>query len=54
MPKDYVDRISAMSFPEAAAHTIERFKLPDSVEDLLQEWNDVAAFAYSHTVKILC
>jgi len=35
MPKDYVDRISAMSLPKAAAHTIERFKLPDSVESLL-------------------
>lgn len=31
-PADYAVRISAMTFPEAAAYTIERFKLPDTAE----------------------
>ena len=52
VPIDYADRISAMSFPEAAAYTIKRFGLPDSIEDLIREWNEMAAYAYGHTVQM--
>jgi HAD superfamily hydrolase (TIGR01509 family) len=47
---DYTDRISSMSFPEAAAYTIKRFGLPDSAENIMREWNDMAMYAYGHTV----
>lgn len=52
IPSDYIDSLAALSFPEAAAYTIARFGLPDSVEGLLTEWNDMAAYAYGHTVPM--
>lgn len=51
-PDDYADRISAMTFSEAAAHTIKRFGLPDSEESIMREWNSMAAFAYGNTVQM--
>jgi len=52
VPPDYIDAISSMTFHETAAYTIKRFSLPDSVEDLMREWNEMAAYAYAHTVKM--
>ena len=51
-PADYADAVLSMSFPEAAAYTIWRFALPDSVESLLEEWRDMAVYAYGHTVQM--
>jgi len=52
IPPDYMDAISSMTFYEAAAYTIKRFSLTDSVEDLKREWNEMAAYAYGHMVKL--
>jgi len=52
VPPDYMDAISSMTFHETAAYTIKRFSLPDGVEDLMREWNEMAAYAYGHTVKM--
>jgi len=52
VPHDYMDAISSMTFHEAAAYTVKRFSLPDRVEDLMREWNEMAAYAYAHTVKM--
>lgn len=52
VPDDYINAICSRSFPEAAAYTIERFQLKDSVEDLLTEWNGMAEYAYGHTVPM--
>ena len=52
VPDDYFDKISSMGFSQIAAYTIERFGLPDTVEGLLQEWSDMAAHAYGHTVQM--
>ena len=52
VPQDYVDSVSSMSFPEAAAYTIKRFNLPDSAEGLMQEWNDMAVYFYENTVQM--
>lgn len=52
VPPGYMEEISASSFPEAAACTIRRFGLSDSVEELLREWNDMAVHAYGHTVGL--
>ena len=51
-PADYAQACSSMSFHEVAAYTIKRFDLPDSIESLKQEWNDMAAYAYGHTVQM--
>lgn len=52
VPGDFIDAVSSMSFPEAAAYTIARFGLPDTVEMLLQAWNAMAVHAYGHTVQM--
>jgi len=51
-PADYARKISAMTFSESAAYTIERFNLPDTTESLVQEWYDMAALAYGNTVQM--
>jgi HAD superfamily hydrolase (TIGR01509 family) len=52
VPPGYADVVSSMTFHDAAAYTIKRFALPDSVESLISEWNDMAAYAYGHTVQL--
>ena len=52
VPPDYINEICSRSFPEAAKYTIERFNLPDSVDDLLYEWDDMAVHAYGSTVQL--
>ena len=52
VPADYWDQISSMSFSECAVYTIERFGLPDNAGSLVQEWNDMAAYDYGHTVQM--
>jgi len=52
IPSDYMPAISSMTFHEIAVYTIKRFSLPDSVESLMREWNDMAAYAYGSTVRM--
>ena len=51
-PPNYADRISAMSFSEAAAYTIDLLGLPDTARDIMDEWNGMAAHAYGNTVQM--
>ena len=52
VPPDYGDALSPLSFTEVAKYTIKRFNLPDSVEDLLREWNEMAIYAYGNTIEL--
>ena len=52
VPLDYMEAIAPMTFYETAAYTINRFALPQSVEDLTREWNEMAAYAYGNTVQM--
>ena len=52
VPPDYAKAINSMTFLETAAYTIERFNLNDSIESLMLEWNDMAAFSYAHNVQL--
>ena len=52
VPPDYISAVSSLSFPEAAKYTIRRFNLSESVEDLLNEWNSMAIYAYGNTVPL--
>ena len=52
VPGNYVDEIAAMSFSEIADYTIKRFDLPDTPEDLMQEWTDMAAYEYANNVPL--
>lgn len=50
--KEYAEAINARSFPEAAKYTIERFSLPETVEELMNEWNEMAIYEYSNNIKL--
>ncbi len=52
VPDDYADVVLSMSLLEAADYTIKRFKLPDSIQSLIKEWNDMATHAYGNTVQM--
>ena len=52
VPEDYFDAVGSLSFQEAAEYTIERFNLPDTVDNLLVEWNSMAVYAYVNTVPL--
>ena len=52
MPKDYIEKINSMSFEEVAKYTIKRFKLNESVDSLIKEWNDMALYEYSNNIKL--
>lgn len=52
IPTDYFDLVSAMSFAEVAAYTIKRFDLSETVEELMQEWNQRAIIAYATRVDL--
>lgn len=52
VPTDYVTEICARSFEEAAQYTIDLFGLCETVDDIIKEWNDMAAYEYAHNVKL--
>jgi len=52
VPLDYMEAIAPMTFYETAAYTVKRFALPNSIEDLMLEWNEMAAYAYGNTVQM--
>lgn len=53
VPADYQHRVSSMTAPETAAYTIRRFSLAeDTVEGLIEEWNEMAEEAYRKTLPL--
>ena len=52
MPEDFRAKVLSLSLPESAAYTIERFGLPESVEELVREWYEMVLYAYTHTVRM--
>lgn len=52
VPPDYQKAIAAMGFRETAQYTIERFQLEEREEDIIREWNDMAARTYHEAVNI--
>lgn len=52
VPTNYVTEICARSFEEAAQYTIDLFDLPESIDDIISEWNEMAAYEYANTVKL--
>ncbi len=52
VPPDYINAIASRSFSEAAEYTIAHFGLPDSADQLIREWYDMAVYAYGHMVPL--
>lgn len=51
VPEDYVEAISPLGAENAAVYTIERFGLNEKVEDIVQEWFDMAIREYATEVQ---
>ncbi len=52
VPLEYQKAIAAMGARETAEYTIERFGLRERAEDIMKEWDDMAAFMYHEEVLI--
>jgi len=52
MPDDYVQTVKTMSFADSSRYTIERFALSDTADMVIQEWMDMAVFAYANKVPL--
>lgn len=52
VPSDYLDDITPMGFEAAATYTIERFGFPETREEIIREWYDMAIYSYSNTVPL--
>lgn len=51
VPADYMTKVASMQFRQIAEYTIARFGLPDTPEQLMDEWDDMARVAYSTVVE---
>lgn len=52
LPERLQSDIEGMSFTETAVYFKERFHLPDSVEQIMDDWNQMAWDKYSHEVPL--
>lgn len=50
VPGDYMNTITPMSYRETALYTIARFNLPDTPEELMAEWDEMAVDEYAHNI----
>ena len=51
-PDDLPEIVKKMSFAESAAYHIQRFALGETPEELIAEWNRMAARAYAETLEL--
>ena len=49
-PKGFQDEIGGLSFFETAVQFKNRFRIPESVEEIMEEWNRMAYEKYAHEV----
>ena len=52
MPADYVKAISTLNLKTAAEYTIERFQLKETVEEVMDEWFQMAVKEYAEDVQL--
>ena len=50
--KEYAEAIKAMSFFDTAKYTIKEFNLEETVEELINEWHEMALNEYSNNIKL--
>ncbi|MBR7186927.1 MAG: HAD family phosphatase, partial [Clostridia bacterium] len=52
LPEDYGRAMQGRSFRECAEYTVERFRLPESPEAVMEEWMRMTADEYAHAVAL--
>ena len=48
---EYTDKMRSMFFETAAAYTKKVYDLPDSTDEIMQEWLDMAHYEYANNVR---
>ncbi len=51
-PKDYIQALVPMGFYEAAEYTVSRFRLDETPEEVLSEWNEMCRSAYKRDIRL--
>ena len=49
---EYTDKMRSMFFETAAAYTKKVYDLPDSTDEIMQEWLDMAHYEYANNVRL--
>ncbi len=52
LPENLKDEISHLSFLQTAEYFKKRFDLPDSVEEILEDWHKMSFYFYANKVKL--
>lgn len=52
IPDNYIQELCSKSFQEAAEYTIELFRLNETSQEIICEWNRLALIEYKHNVKL--
>ena len=52
VPADYARAIAGLSFRQTGEYTKERFQLPESVDEILAEWNAMCEASYINDVPL--
>lgn len=52
LPGDLQSCIEGKSFSETAVYMKERFQIPDSIEKMMDDWNEMAYYKYSNEVPL--
>ncbi|MBQ4270854.1 MAG: HAD family phosphatase [Clostridiales bacterium] len=49
---DYTEVVKSVNIDDAAVYTKERFSLPETPQEIMDEWNSMVSHAYAHEVKL--
>lgn len=52
VPADYLNYVTNHVPPKAAAYTKERYNFPESAEEILEKWQEMAHDAYCHELNL--
>lgn len=52
LPKDLQKNIEGMSFRETAIYFKEHFHIPDDIETMMNDWNEMAAHKYRYEIPL--
>ena len=52
LPKDLQKNIEGMSFRETAVYFKEHFQIPDDIEKMMSDWNEMAAHKYRYEIPL--
>ncbi len=52
IPNDYLTKINSMSFYETAKFTKSEYNIEETIEEIMKEWYDMAAYEYANDVRL--